>query len=127
MKRFLAVVTLVFILAAPSFALTNREYGNLMSNPEFARADRRLNQVYADLRRTVSRAVWSVLEDEQKEWVEWGRDEDAQAYMSKRRGRHRMNYTQAYTQATKDRAEYLPRRARELAREMSKRRRPGRR
>ena len=31
MKRFLAVVTLVFILAAPSFALTNREYGDLMS------------------------------------------------------------------------------------------------
>ena len=128
MKRFLAVVTLVFILAAPSFALTNREYGNLMSNPEFARADRRLNQIYADLRRTVSRAVWSVLKDEQKEWVDWGRDEDAQAYMDEYAyiRNEKQRWIKAYTMATNDRANYLPRRARELAREMS-RRRPGRR
>lgn len=121
MKRFLAVVTLVFILAAPSFALTNREYGDLMSNPEFARADRKLNQVYTDLRRSVSKAVWTVLKKEQEEWVKWGRDEDAQAYRDEG-----YRKPKAYAMATNDRAEYLPRRAKEIAKEIS-RRRPGRR
>lgn len=129
MKRFFAVITIVFILAVPSFALSNREYGDLMSNPEFARADRKLNKVYTDLRRTVSKAVWSVLKDEQKEWIDWGRDEDAQAYMDKYARKYsdeEYRWVKAYTMATNDRADYLPRRARELAREMS-RRRPGRR
>jgi uncharacterized protein YecT (DUF1311 family) len=120
MKRFLAVITLVVLFAAPSFALTNREYGNLMSKPEFARADRRLNQVYNDLKETVSDAVWDVLKREQSEWVKWGRDRAAQAYMSKKRGRNRMKYVQAYTQATNDRADYLPERAEEIEMEIAR-------
>ena len=121
MKRILAVITLVFVLAVPSFALSNKEYGRMMSNESFARADRRLNRVYTDLRRTVSRPVWRVLSEEQKEWIDWGRDKDAESYMDEGYGSVR-----AYTMATNDRAEYLPRRAREIAREFS-RRRQGRR
>ncbi len=121
MKRIIAVITLVFMLAVPSFALSNKEYGRLMSNEAFARADRRLNRVYTDLRRSVSRSVWKVLSDEQKEWVDWGRDEDAQSYIDEGYSR-----TRAYTQATNDRADYLPERAKEIAREIS-RKRPGRR
>lgn len=122
MKRFLAVITLVFMLAVPSFALSNKEYGQLMSNEAFARADRRLNRVYTDLRRSVSRAVWRVLSDEQKDWIDWGRDKDAESYMDEGYSR-----TRAYTQATNDRAEYLPGRAREIAREISRRSRNSRR
>ena len=121
MKRFLAVITLVLLLAVPSFALSNKEYGKLMSNPEFAQSDRRLNRVYDELKETVSEAVWDVLKKEQSEWVKWGRDEAAKEYMSKKRGRRRMNHTQAYTQATIDRAEYLPERAEEIEREISRR------
>ncbi len=116
MKRFLAVVTLVLMLAAPSFALTNKEYGRLMSNEDFARADRRLNRVYTDLRRTVSKAVWRVLSGEQKEWISWGRDEDAQVYIDDGYSR-----TEAYTKATNDRAKRLPQRAKEISRELSRR------
>lgn len=118
MKRFLAVVALVLILAAPSFALSNKEYGRLMSNESFARADRRLNQVYTDLKRSVSKSVWRVLSEEQKQWIEWGRDEDAEAYIDDGYSR-----TRAYTQATNDRADYLPDRAKEIAREIARKRR----
>lgn len=113
MKRLLAAITLVFLLAVPSFATTNEEYGELMSNEAFARADRRLNRVYTDLKRSVSKAVWRVLSDEQKNWVDWGRDDDAEAYMDEGYSR-----TRAYTKATNDRADYLPDRAKEIAREL---------
>ena len=122
MKRILAVITLIFMLAVPSFALSNKEYGRLMGNEAFARADRNLNRVYMHLKKNVSRAVWRVLSDEQKEWIDWGRDEDAQSYIDKGYSR-----TRAYTQATNDRADYLPRRARAIAKEIERRARPGRR
>lgn len=118
MKRILAVITLVFVLAVPSFALSNKEYGELMGNESFARADRRLNRVYTDLKRSVSKSVWRVLSDEQKQWIEWGRDEDAEAYIDDGYSR-----TRAYTQATNDRADYLPDRAKEIAREIARKRR----
>lgn len=115
MKRILAVITLVFMLAVPSFALSNKEYGRLMGYEEFARADRNLNNVYTHLRKTVSRAVWRILSDEQQEWVDWGRDEDAQSYIDKG-----YNRVRAYIQATNDRAGYLPRRAKAIAKELER-------
>ncbi len=117
MKRFLAVITLVFMLAVPSFALSNKEYGRLMANENFARADRKLNNVYLHLRKTVSRAVWRILSSEQQEWIDWGRDEDAQSYIDQG-----YNRTRAYTQATNDRADYIIRRAKAIAKELENRR-----
>ena len=112
MKRFLAVITLVFMLTAPALALSDAEFLRMKkNNADFARADRRLNQVWAQLKKNTSRAVFRILSDEQSEWVEWGRDSDAEAYMNEGYSR-----VEAYTMATSDRADYLPGRAREIAR-----------
>ena len=112
MKRFLAVITLVFMLTAPALALSDAEFLRMKkNNADFARADRRLNQVWSQLKKNTSRAVFRILSDEQSEWVEWGRDSDAEAYMNEGYSR-----VEAYTMATSDRADYLPGRAREIAR-----------
>ena len=112
MKRFLAVITLLFMLASPVLALSDAEFLRMKkNNADFARADRRLNQVWSQLKKNTSRAVFRVLSDEQRDWIEWGRDNDAEAYMNDGYSR-----VEAYTMATSDRADYLPRRAREIAR-----------
>lgn len=112
MKRFLAVITLLFMLSAPALALSDAEFLRMKkNNSDFARADRRLNQVWSQLKKNTSKAVFRILSSEQKDWLEWGRDEDAESYMEEVYSR-----VEAYTMATSDRADYLPRRARELSR-----------
>ena len=112
MKRFLAVITLIFMLASSALALSDAEFTRMKkNNADFARADRRLSQVWNRLRKELPKRVFNVLRDEQRDWVEYGRDEDAKAYMEEGYSR-----VEAYTMATSDRADYLPRRAREIAR-----------
>ena len=112
MKRFLAVITLIFILASPAFALSDAEFTRMKkNNADFARADRRLSQVWNRLKKELPKRVFNELRDEQRDWVEYGRDEDANAYMEEGYSR-----AEAYTMATSDRADYLPERARELSR-----------
>ena len=112
MKRFLAVITLIFLLAVPALALSDAEFIRMKkNNADFARADRRLSQVWNRLRKELPKRVLNVLRDEQRDWVEYGRDEDAKAYMEEGYSR-----VEAYTMATSDRADYLPRRAREITR-----------
>lgn len=116
MRRFLAVITLVFLLTIPSFALTNTQYNRLVNSSEaFARANIKLNRVYLDLRKTVSKAVWKVLSEEQMKWINWVRDEEAEAYMDE-------GYTRAdaYTKAINDRTKILPKRAKQIEQELSR-------
>ena len=112
MKRFLAVITLIFMLISPALALSDAEFLRMKkNNADFARADRRLSQVWNRLKKELPKRVFNVLRDEQRDWVEYGRDEDANAYMEEGYSR-----VEAYTMATSDRADYLPRRAREITR-----------
>ena len=104
MKRFLAVLSLLMLLAVPALGLSDSEYLRMRkSNADFARADKRLNQVWAGLRKSLPKKVFAQLDKLQREWVASGRDDEAAALMKD--GYSRM---EAYTIATNDRADSLP-------------------
>ena len=104
MKRFLATLSLLLLLTVPAFSLSDSEYLRMRkSNADFARADKRLNQVWAGLKKSLPKKVFAQLDKLQREWVASGRDDEAAALMSD--GYSRM---EAYTMATNDRADSLP-------------------
>ncbi len=110
MKRILSAVVLTLILAGTAFGLSDEEYLRLKkSNEDFARADRRLTQVWKRLQDRMPGWAFRILREEQREWIDGWRDEDARMYMEKGYSR-----AEAYTLATNDRAEYLPKRARHI-------------
>ena len=112
MKRLFAALTLIFILAVPAFPLSDAEYLKMKrGNADFARADRQLTRVWNRLRDEMPGRVFRILREEQREWIDGWRDEDARMYME--RGYSRV---EAYTMATYDRADYLPKRARAIMR-----------
>lgn len=103
MKKIFAIVAFVLVLAGTAFALSDEEYLSLKkSNADFAKADKRLTQVYGKLKETLSKKAFAEVKDEQLDWIDLGRDEDAAELMS--RGYSR---AEAYTMATSDRADYL--------------------
>ena len=110
MKRFLAVIALLLLAAAPSSALTDKEYFRMRQySAAYARADKRINRVWANLRKSLPKKVFAELQQLQSEWIASGRDEDAQSLMDE--GYSRID---AYVIATNDRAEALPKIAEDL-------------
>ena len=103
MKRVIIAV-LLLVLAVPAFALSDSEYLRMKkNNADFARADRRLTQVWRDLKVSLPRSVFAELQDLQNDWIFGGRDEAAERYMDEGYSR-----AEAYTMATSDRADELP-------------------
>ena len=112
MKRVIIAV-LLLVLAVPAFALSDSEYLRMKkNNADFARADRRLTQVWRDLKDSLPRRVFTELQDLQNDWIFGGRDEAAERYMNEGYSR-----VEAYTMATSDRADELPDIARSLRRQ----------
>ena len=110
MKRFVTVLALMSLMISPAFGLSDKEYLRMRkSNVDFARADRRLNQVWTNLKRSLPRKIFSQLDELQREWVSSGRDDEAAALMDNGYSR-----IEAYTIATNDRADALPEIAEEL-------------
>lgn len=110
MKRFVTFLALMFLMISPAFGLSDKEYLRMRkSNVDFARADRRLNQVWTNLKRSLPRKIFSQLDELQREWVSSGRDDEAAALMDNGYSR-----IEAYTIATNDRADALPEIAEEL-------------
>ena len=117
MKRFLAIIAVLVMMAAPSFALSDSEYLRMKkNNADFARADRRLTQVWKNLKNSLPRRVFAELQDLQNDWIFGGRDDAAESYMNDGYSR-----VEAYTMATSDRADALPDIADDLARRMRRR------
>ncbi|MBR1438865.1 MAG: DUF1311 domain-containing protein [Synergistaceae bacterium] len=104
MKRFVSALTLVFLLTLPAFALSDAEYLRMRkSSSDFARADKRLNQVWANLKKSLPRSVFTQLDKLQREWVKSGRDDEAASLMD-----DGYSKAEAYAIATNDRADSLP-------------------
>lgn len=104
MKRLFAVLTLIFLLAAPAFALSDAEYLKMKRNyPKFARSDRNLTRVWNELKKELSAKDFKELQKNQREWIAKGRDDAANEYID--RGYSRV---EAYIAATNDRADALP-------------------
>lgn len=111
MKRIFAVISFVLITAGSAFALSDSEYLRMRrNNVAFARADKILSNVWTNLKRSLPKNVFAQLQKEQREWIASGRDEEAEEYIEQGYSR-----AEAYTMATKDRAELLP----ELAKSLS--------
>ena len=110
MKKILTAMVLTLALAGTAFALSDSEYLSLKkSNADFARADKNLTQVWKKVTGSMSGRSLARMRNEQREWIEEGSDDEAEYYMN-------MGYSraEAYTMATNDRAEYLPKLAREI-------------
>lgn len=110
MKRIISALMLALLLCAPAYSLSDSEYLRMRkSNADFARADRRLNQVWARLKKSLPKSIFTQLDKLQREWIKSGRDEDAATLMDEGYSR-----VEAYTIATNDRADSLPKIADDL-------------
>ena len=104
MKRLISVLTLIFLLAAPAFALSDSEYLKMKrNNRDFARADRALTRVWKNLKEELDPEAFDLLQKNQREWIKTGRDNQAKAYIKEGYSR-----VEAYTMATNDRDKALP-------------------
>jgi uncharacterized protein YecT (DUF1311 family) len=104
MKNMFAVLVLVMLTVSPAFALSDEEYTTLKkSNADFAKADRRLAQVWKELKADLYKDAFAELQKDQREWIDSGRDEEAQELMNEGYSR-----AEAYTIATNNRADELP-------------------
>ena len=112
MKRLCAVIALVLLMAGSAFALSDAEFLRMRrNNRNFAQADKRLNQVWADLKKSLPKRVFAELEEYQHEWITSGRDIEAQEFID-----DGYSKVEAYTMVTHDRADALPQLARDLQR-----------
>lgn len=119
MKKLFASIALLLVMAGSAFALSDAEYLRMKkNNADFARADKRLTQVWNKLKASLSRRAFSELQDLQKDWIAYGRDEEAENLM-----REGYSRAEAYTMATSDRADDLP----DIADDIVRRLRRGRR
>ena len=103
MKRIFSALLLIVVLAGSAFGLSDKEYLRMKDNSaEFREADEFLTECYDECRDTLPRAKFKQIQQEQREWVKSGRDEQAGWFMEK--GYSRID---AYTKATEMRADDL--------------------
>ncbi len=107
-RRFVLVLAglAVLTLAGPAAGLSDAEYREMMKDPDFAKADRALNEEWSRLLKEggLSEAGIKALKADQAEWVRKGRDAAAKRYMMED------GYTalEAYTSVTAMRVDALP-------------------
>ena len=81
--------------------LSDNEYKQMMKNPDFANADKALNQAGRNAKNSLSENDFNALKKDQNFWIKRGRDNEARALLS------RMSRVEAYTSVTNARAEYI--------------------
>ena len=81
MRKFLASLCWVGILAGSALALTGAEYQEMLKDPGFAAADKALNQAWAEAKKVMPKAAFEALKKEQGAWVAKGRDTEAKEFM----------------------------------------------
>ena len=103
MKRILWALLLVMVIAGSAFGLSDKEYLRMKAkSAEFREADEFLTECYDECKDTLPRAKFKQIQQEQREWLKEGRDEQAGWFMEKGYSR-----IEAYTKATEMRAEDL--------------------
>ena len=100
MKRFMSALVLITVLCVPAFALSDAEYLKMKKDPKFAEADRALTRAYNQAKESMTKAHFEHLKKLQLDWIQYGRDEEAERLMEE--GHSRLS---AYTEATRNRAE----------------------
>lgn len=97
-----SIIFVMLFISAQAFALTDSEYRVMMKYTDFARADRRLNDIWKRVSRTLSGSVLEQLKEEQREWLRTTRDNEADNLINEGFSR-----AEAYTEATKKRVHEL--------------------
>lgn len=104
MKRLFTVLMFLLLIASEVFALSDSEYLKMKkNNAGFARADKKLTQVWKQLKDSMSKEDFEALQKDQRKWISEGRDKIAKSYMKEGYSR-----VEAYMLATNDRAKELP-------------------
>ena len=104
MKKIISALALLILMSGAALALSDAEYLKMKRNSQsFARADRKLTNVWNKLKKSLPDYVFSELQKNQREWIRKGRDDKAKEYIKEGYSR-----TEAYTMATNDRANALP-------------------
>lgn len=81
MRKLLASLCWVGILAGSALALTGAEYQEMLKDPGFVAADKALNQAWAEAKKVMPKAAFEALKKEQGAWVAKGRDTEVKEFM----------------------------------------------
>ena len=95
MKKLLCFL-LIALVCVPALAFTNTEYRDMLDNPDFARADKRINTLWDKVQRIAPQSVMKFLNQAQAEWWDYGLDSSANDFM----GDKKYSREQAYAKAT---------------------------
>ena len=91
----------VISVASSAFALSDKEYKQMMKNSGFAKADKALNQAWKNAKNSLPSGDFETLKRDQMSWIKRGRDNEAKPLLK------RMSRVQAYTSVTNSRAEFI--------------------
>lgn len=101
MKRYLLAILFVMLIAGSAHALSDSTYKKMLKDPEFARADKALNQAWKNAKNSLPGDAFNSLRKEQTQWVKRGRDDEVRPLLST------MSRTEAYAVITAKRASYI--------------------
>ncbi|MBR0316732.1 MAG: SEL1-like repeat protein, partial [Synergistaceae bacterium] len=87
----------------PHYKMSDAEYKQFMKNPDFAKADKALNNAWKNAKKRLSANEFDTLKREQKEWISSGRDDEASDLINN----HLLSKIEAYTTVTHARANYI--------------------
>ena len=86
--------------------LTDSEYKQMLKNyPDFAKADKALNDAFAMAKKSLKAKDFEALKKEQEKWISSGRDAEARELIEG--GLYEYSRPEAYTETTQARANYL--------------------
>ena len=101
MKRYLLAILFVMLITSSAHALSDSTYKKMLKNPDFAKADKALNQAWKDAKNSLDSDSFNSLKKEQTQWVKRGRDDEVRPLLRD------MSRTEAYAVITAKRAEYI--------------------
>ncbi|MBR1485972.1 MAG: DUF1311 domain-containing protein [Synergistaceae bacterium] len=100
MKRLFSIFAFLLVFCVPAFALSDAEYRKMMKNPDFAAADKELNNAYNEAKEIMDKEEFAGFKKDQRDWNAKQRDVRAKTFMEDGYSR-----VEAYTKATLERAE----------------------
>ena len=103
MRKYFAALCLWGLLTGAAAALSDPEYREMMKEPEFAAADRALNEAWAEAKRSMPKSEFEELRKRQRDWNARGRDAEARGLMDE----GGMAALRAYAEVTNSRADHI--------------------
>ena len=106
MKRTLSALIILMCIASQALALSDKDYSEMMKDPNFAQADKNLNDAWNAAKESLSPSEFAKLKKDQAQWIKKGRDDEVKNLRSINAGKN-LTLTEAYASITDDRAGYI--------------------